>query len=383
MKKIWPFTFIIFTVTACVNPSVSPSSSSGVPNGRLPLTAVEGCGVQTIDNQWVCTWTDEFNGDALLTDHWNVEVNGDGGGNQEAQYYRSENISVSDGTLKITAKRENYLGKQYTSGRINSRYKVNPQFGRVTFRAKMPAGRGTWAAVWMLPLFNRFGQWPNSGEIDILEYVGYDPGTVFSATHTTKFNHTKNNNPSASRVLVDPENQFYEYEMIWLPGEIRMFVEGNPYGTYRYVPQFNQDVPHDDVFPFQEEFYFIINLAVGGSWGGVQGIDPLAFPTVFELDYLRLYEWDYARYDLTNPEKPTALATSQLDNTIHWNRPTDDTWVSHYEIYLDGVKYRQAKINQFTFVGLEARDYQVQVEAVDFVGRTSPLSDAITFSFGG
>jgi hypothetical protein len=115
----------------------------------------------------------------------------------------------------------------------------------------------------------------------------------------------------------------------------------------------------------------------------VQGIDTLAFPTVLEIDYLRLYQWDYALHDFTSPEKPAALATSQLDNTIHWNRPTDDTWVSHYAIYLDGVKYREAKINQYTFVGLEQRDYQVQVEAIDFVGRTSPLSDAITFTFGG
>ncbi|MEN9819700.1 MAG: hypothetical protein RL379_478 [Bacillota bacterium] len=95
MKKIWPITFLAFIVTSCVNPSVS-SSSSGVPNGLLPLTPVEGCGVQTIDNQWVCTWTDEFNGNTLNSEHWNVEVNGDGGGNQEAQYYRNENISVSD-----------------------------------------------------------------------------------------------------------------------------------------------------------------------------------------------------------------------------------------------------------------------------------------------
>jgi beta-glucanase (GH16 family) len=373
---------LALTVTGCVEPSLS--SSSGVPNGLQPLTPVEGCGVQTIDNQWVCVWADEFEGEALNTNHWNIEVNGDGGGNQEAQFYRAENIAVNEGTLKITGKRETFSNRSYTSGRINSRYKVNPQFGRVTFRAKMPAGRGTWAAVWMLPLFNRYGQWPNSGEIDILEYVGYDPGRVFSATHTTKFNHTKNNNPSGSRILVDPENTFYEYEMIWLPGEIRIFVEGNPYGTYRYVPQFNQDVPHDDVFPFQEEFYFIINLAIGGSWGGVEGIDPLAFPTVFEIDYLRLYQWDYASFDVAAPEVPGSLASSQLKNTIHWNRPEDDTWVSHYAIYLDGVRYREAKINQFTFVGLEAnRTYQVQIEAIDFVGRTSPLTEPLAFTFGG
>ncbi len=382
MKKIYAWTLLTLTLTACVDPTGS-SSSAGVPNGLLPITPFEGCGVQSIDNQWVCTWSDEFNGDSLNTEHWNVEVNGDGGGNQEAQYYRAENITVDDGSLKITAKKENYLGKTYTSGRINSRYKVNTQFGRITFRAKMPGGRGTWAAVWMLPLFNLYGQWPNSGEIDILEYVGYEPGRVFAATHTKKFNHTKNNNPSAFKELVDPENQFYEYEMIWLPGEIRILVEGNQYGVFRYVPQFNQDEPHQDVFPFHEEFYFIINLAVGGSWGGVEGIDSMIFPTTLEVDYLRMYQWDYANHDLLSPNTPTSLATARLKNTIHWNRPTDDTWVKEYAIYVDGVQHRIADIHQFTFTGLEVnRTYEVQVQAIDFVGRTSELSEPIDFTFG-
>lgn len=382
MKKIYAWTLLTLTLTACVDPTGS-SSSARVPNGLLPITPFEGCGVQSIDNQWVCTWSDEFNGDALNTEHWNVEVNGDGGGNQEAQYYRAENITVDDGSLKITAKKENYLGKTYTSGRINSRYKVNTQFGRITFRAKMPGGRGTWAAVWMLPLFNLYGQWPNSGEIDILEYVGYEPGRVFAATHTKKFNHTKNNNPSAFKELVDPENQFYEYEMIWLPGEIRILVEGNQYGVFRYVPQFNQDEPHQDVFPFHEDFYFIINLAVGGSWGGVEGIDSTIFPTTLELDYLRMYQWDYANHDVLPPNPPTSLATARLKNTIHWNRPTDDTWVKEYAIYVDGVQHRIADIHQFTFTGLEVnRTYEVQVQAIDFVGRTSELSEPIDFTFG-
>ena len=380
MNKMYSLALLTFTLTACVD----PTGSSGVPNGLLPLTPFEGCGVQSIDNQWVCTWADEFTGTTLNTDHWNVEVNGNGGGNQEAQFYLAENIAVNDGTLKITAKRENHLNRQYTSGRINSRYKVNTQFGRVTFRAKMPGGRGTWAAVWMLPLFNLYGQWPNSGEIDILEYVGYDPGTIFAATHTKKFNHqSASGNPSFSKELVDPENQFYEYEMIWLPGEIRMLVEGNQFAVFRYVPQFNQDDRHQDVFPFHEDFYFIINLAIGGSWGGVQGIDNTIFPTTLEVDYLRMYQWDYAVHDKLPPNTPSGLATARLKNTIHWNRPVDDTWVKEYVVYLDGVLHRVASIHQFTFTGLEVnRTYEVQVQAIDFVGRTSELSDPIDFIFG-
>jgi beta-glucanase (GH16 family) len=391
LKKIYPLTLLLFTVTACVETSSStllssslPPSSSGLPNGAEPLIPYEGCGVQTLDNDWVCTWADEFDGPTLNADHWNIEVNGDGGGNQEAQYYRSENITLEDGELVITAKRENYLGKSYTSGRINSRYKIDTRFGRVVFRAKMPPGRGSWAALWMLPLFNRYGQWPNSGEIDILEYVGYDPGKVFSATHTRKFNHMNNNNPSRSILVNNPENTYYEYDMRWLPGEIQMFVDGVNYGTYRYSPFFNQDVPHHHVFPFHEEFYFIINLAIGGSWGGVQGIDTTAFPTQFKVDYLRLYQLDVARIDQEAPSVPTRLGGSQLKNTIHWDRSEDDIVVHKYHLYLDGEFYREANIHQYTFVGLEVnRTYQVAVQSIDFVGRTSPISSPISFTFRG
>ena len=405
MKKIYPLTLLLFTVTACVEASsstlitsVSESettstslasssslpSSSGLPNGIEPLIPFAGCGVQTVDNDWVCTWADEFDGETLNTNHWNVEVNGDGGGNQEAQYYRAENVTVEDGHLTITAKRENYLGKLYTSGRINSRYKFDTRFGRVVFRAKMPGGRGTWAAIWMLPLFNRYGQWPNSGEIDILEYVGYDPGTIYTATHTKKFNHTKNNNPSFKRDVAGIEDDFHEYEMIWMPGEILILVDGYQYGQFRYIPQFNQDVPHHEVFPFHEDFFFIINLAIGGNWGGIQGIDTTIFPTQLKVDYLRLYQLDHARIDQASPSVPTGLARSQLTNTIHWNRGQDDVAVSKYAIYLDGVMYREVNIHQFTFVGLEPnRTYQISVQSIDFVGRTSPLSDSISFTFGG
>ena len=416
MKKNISLIVVFMTLTACVESSIpssesvvpstsssdvsselsstssevsseASSTSSGVPNGLQPLVPFEGCGVQTLDNDWVCTWADEFDGDTLNPQHWNIEVNGDGGGNQEAQYYRSENVEVRDGNLVITGKRENYLGKFYTSGRINSRYRVDTRFGRVSFRAKMPGGRGTWAAIWMLPLFNRYGQWPNSGEIDILEYVGYQPGVAYTATHTKKFNHNNPfpfKNPVFSRSIPGIETEFHDYEMIWLPGEIRILADGVQYGTFRYAPQFNQDVPHQDVFPFQEEFYFVINLAIGGNWGGVEGIDATAFPTTLEVDYLRLYQLDYATIDKLPPNQPTRLVLSQLKNTIHWDRGIDDIAVHQYAIYLDGEFYRFAPIYQYTFFGLEVdRTYQVQVQAIDFAGRTSPLSEPVNLTFGG
>ena len=248
----------------------------------------------------------------------------------------------------------------------------------------MPAGRGTWAAVWMLPLFNRYGQWPNSGEIDILEYVGYDENRVFAATHTAKFNHTTNNNPSFGKTVEQAEEAMVTYEMIWSPGEIRVAADGDFYGTFRYIPQFNQDVTYDEVFPFDQEFYFIINLAIGGSWGGVEGIDNTIFPTQMKVDYLRLYEYDYAVDTFDPPVTPTNLATSQLENTIHWNRDFIGTKVEYYLIYVDGEFHRFTENNQFTFNNLVANQtYEVQVSAMDFLGRESAVTQPISFTFEG
>ncbi len=393
MKKYTiPFLLLSLTLLACQDPSSSsselvsslPPSSQDNPNGILPLEPEETCLEQRLDTYWVCTWSDEFNGDQLNRDYWNVEVNGNGGGNNEAQYYLEENVAVEEGNLVITAKKETYINKQYTSGRINSRYKVSAKYGRVVFRAQMPAGRGTWAAVWMLPLFNRYGQWPNSGEIDILEYVGYDENRVFAATHTAKFNHTTNNNPSFGKTVEQAEEAMVTYEMIWSPGEIRVAADGDFYGTFRYIPQFNQDVTYDEVFPFDQEFYFIINLAIGGSWGGVEGIDNTIFPTQMKVDYLRLYEYDYAVDTFDPPVTPTNLATSQLENTIHWNRDFIGTKVEYYLIYVDGEFHRFTENNQFTFNNLVANQtYEVQVSAMDFLGRESAVTQPISFTFEG
>jgi len=374
MKKIWMLSLLTPLLFGCL-------PSTGLPNGLGPLTPVEGCEVGRIDDYWVCTWADEFNGDSLNESHWNVEVNGNGGGNQELQFYRRENIAVENGHLIITAKREDFSGRLYTSGRINSKYKVEMKYGRVNFRAKMPGGLGTWGALWMLPTFNVYGGWPNSGEIDLLEYVGYEPNEVFGATHTKRNNHNLNNNPIGQRTVPNAETEFQEFDMIWSPGFILLYVNGYEFFRFLYTPQFNGTFPYEEVFPFDQDFHFIINLAVGGSWGGVQGVEPLDFPTTFEIDYLRMYQYDYALVDTEVPTTPINVALAQLKNTIHWARSTDDAGVAYYEIFVDGVYYRSNDVNQFTFKTLQVgQAYNVQIRAVDFGGRVSPLSASFSFT---
>ena len=135
------------------------------------LTPAQGCKVPYLDGGWVCTWVDEFELDQVDPFKWNYEVNDGGGGNNELQYYTRENTKVEDGILTITAKKESYLSREYTSSRITTHRKGDFKYGLFQIRAKNPVGRGTWPAIWMMPTTSRYGGWPRSGEIDIMEYV--------------------------------------------------------------------------------------------------------------------------------------------------------------------------------------------------------------------
>jgi beta-glucanase (GH16 family) len=372
MKKIhtiWITALLVIVLAAC--------ESNEPPNGLEPLKAYEGCEVPTLDLGYVCTWADEFEGDTLNTQKWNVEINGDGGGNQELQYYTRNNIEVSDGTLKIIARNENFLGKRYTSGRINSRYRGETTYGRIEAAIQMPAGRGTWSAFWMLPTNNLYGGWPHSGEIDIMEHVGYEPNKVHASTHTTKFNHQNNAGAlTSTKTLFEATTQLNVYALEWEPGEMRMYVNDELIGRFGYSPAFNQEVPYDDVFPFDNNFHIILNLAIGGNWGGVQGIDDTIFPVEMVVDYVRIYQKDYATLDTEAPQAPTNIRQmSILRRGLFWTPSVDDTHIESYKVYVDGVFYKDTKLNQVTLSTLASGNYDITIKAVDFTGRTSPLSE--------
>jgi len=365
-----------------VDPTVDPTIPT-VPNGLLPLVATPDCAVPTLEGGWTCIWADEFDGDSLDETKWNYEIDGQGGGNQELQYYRRENVSVVDGKLIITARQESFMNRSYTSGRITTKYKGTFQYVRIVARAKMPTGRGTWPAIWMMPLFNRYGGWPNSGEIDIMEYVGYQPNVIHTTIHTRKFNHNIGTQIGYTKNITNAETEFNDYEMIWSPGRILTYVNGEQIGFgFTYSAAFNQDVPYHYAFPFDQEFYLILNLAVGGTWGGAMGIDPDVWPATMEVDYVRVYKQDYAVTDQTPPTAPTNIQIAMLKNTIFWNPSTDDRGVENYEIYLDGTFHRLANLNQHTFTGLvSGQTYAVQIRAIDFVGRGSEFSDTLLFTY--
>ncbi|PKK97062.1 MAG: glycoside hydrolase [Tenericutes bacterium HGW-Tenericutes-3] len=377
MKKILIIAFLLFILVGC-----ETSEPAEVPNGLKPLTAINDCDEPTLDGGWTCVWADEFNGDAVDETKWNFEVKGGGGGNNELQYYTRENAQVVDGKLVITAKKESYQGDDYTSSRITTKYKGNFQYVRIVVSAKLPTGRGTWPAIWMMPLMSVYGGWPNSGEIDIMEYVGYDPNTVHSTIHTTKFNHNLGTQIGFSKDILNAETEFHDYEMIWAPGYIKTLVDGETIGEFNYVPGFTSDVPYDDAFPFDQEFFLIINLAIGGNWGGAQGVDDSIFPTSLEVDYARVYKLDYATLDKVTPSAPTGLSIAQLENTLYWQKADDDYGVENYAVYLDGEFHKYVNLNQARLTGLvKNQTYQVQISAVDFVGRESELSESLSLTY--
>jgi licheninase len=238
---------------------------------------------------WEQVWGDEFEGQGLPnSDKWYYETGGDGWGNQEQQYYTREdtaNARVENGHLIIEARKESYQGNAYTSARLNS--EASWTYGRFEIRAKLPGGRGTWPALWMLADEDTYGDqyWPDNGEMDIMEHVGYDEGMIHGTIHTEAFNHIDGTDKGGSIDVPTATSEFHDYAMEWTPNEIRVFVDGERYFTFQNREQYGWQE-----WPFDQKFHLLMNIAVGGSWGGAEGIDDSAFPERMVIDYVRVYK---------------------------------------------------------------------------------------------
>lgn len=237
-------------------------------------------------DDWKLVWSDEFNGSGLPdASKWGYDVGGSGWGNGEAQYYtanRLENARVQDGRLIIEARREGYGGNAFTSARLLS--KQSWLYGKMETRAKIPGARGTWPAIWMLPTDWKYGGWPNSGEIDIMEHVGWDPGVIHGSIHTQAYNHTIGTQKTAAITVGDAMSAFHVYGLEWTPEKVDVLVDGKRYFS------FGNEHAGPSRWPFDQRFHLILNLAVGGSWGAVKGIDGGAFPQQMEVDWVRVYQ---------------------------------------------------------------------------------------------
>ncbi len=239
---------------------------------------------------WQLVWADEFDYEGLPdSKKWTDDTRGNsyGWGNNELQWYRIkrlENTEVSDGTLKIRAHKEPTSGKDYSSGRIMSKYKGDWLYGKIEVRAKMPAGNGTWPAIWMLSTENHYGTWPNSGEIDIMEHVGSHPDTLFSTTHTGNYNHVKGTQKKGGIRDSTVTTNFHTYTLLWEAGRYDVYFDDYLLFTYE------DDGGGPPSWPYDRPFHLILNLAIGGNLGGKKGVDDTLFPHTFEIDYVRVYQ---------------------------------------------------------------------------------------------
>ena len=218
-------------------------------------------------------------------------VTGGGWGNNESQYYtdRFENIRIENGKLVIKAKKEMFRGSRYTSARIKT--KNSWKYGRFEIRAKLPAGRGTWSALWALPTDWEYGNWPLSGEIDIMEHVGYDEDVIVTSLHNAALSAGNIGGTDQHGFLKTPNacKEFNNYILEWDEKEI--IIKVNDILSLRY--------PKNDKnwakWPFNKRFHLIFNIAVGGNWGGAKGIDDDAFPSQMEIDYVRVFSKNHIK----------------------------------------------------------------------------------------
>ena len=233
-------------------------------------------------------WADEFDTDGPPDPAlWDYDTGGDGWGNHELEYYTpGDNACVRDGVLVIELRKETKGGNGYTSSRLVSRGKGDWLYCKAEVRASLPVGVGTWPAVWMLPTDWQYGPWPRSGEIDIMEHVGYDPDVIVQSVHTSR-NHG-GGAMSARKQVPGACGEFHVYGMEWLPDRIIFSVDGET--TFIYQPDDSAVLRPEEVWPFDRRMHLLINLAFGGDWGGVMGIDEGCLPARLTVDYVRIYQ---------------------------------------------------------------------------------------------
>ena len=232
-------------------------------------------------NGHVLVWADEFNVDgAPSPDNWGYDIGtGDNGwGNGESQYYtnRSNNVIVENGLLKITAKKESFQGANYTSSRLLSKGKFDFTYGTVEVRAKLPTGKGTWPAIWMLGANFETAPWPACGEIDIMEHVGNDQNKIHSTLHYP--NNFGGNGNGNSIPVANVSSEFHVYEVVWNKDSILFTVDGTEIHSFSN----NSNVP------FNHDFFIILNVAMGGSFGGA--IDENFTESTMEIDYIKVFQ---------------------------------------------------------------------------------------------
>ncbi len=280
--RLIPLIALSLPLVAHADPSTAPAADS------LAIDELGG-----VPAGYTLKWSDEFGKPGLPdTSLWRYDTgaNKHGWANHELQYYsdaRPENSRVEDGNLIIEARKEDLKGKSdwggqhYTSARLLS--KNTYEYGYVEVRAQLPCGLGVWPAIWQLPAMKDMS-WPDDGEIDIMEYVGWNPDTIYHTVHTGLYNHVKGTQKGILKTMPAVCGQWHTYSLLWTPEEIKEGIDG------RYYYRFRNEGTGSGAWPFDRPHELILNLAVGGDFGGKTGVDDSTMPWQFRIDYVRIYQ---------------------------------------------------------------------------------------------
>ena len=254
-------------------------------SGAFLFTALN-CASNKLDSGRNLIWSDEFNRKGLPdSTKWSYEVGGHGFGNEELQFYTNErlkNARIEKGNLVIEARKERWENNKYTSARLLTKGKFAFQYGTVEVRAKLPKGRGTWPAIWMMSESKENS--PFDGEIDIMEHVGYNHGFVHAAIHTKENNQVIGAEKTNAVFVKNVSERFHVYKADWSPEKIDFYIDDHKFFSYE------NNEKNSKTWPFDEPYYLILNLAIGGLWAGKEGVDEIIFPQKFYIDYVRVYQ---------------------------------------------------------------------------------------------
>ncbi len=337
-------------------------------------------------------WSDEFDGSSLNTLNWSYDV-GDGcpglcgWGNNELQYYRSQNVSVSGGYLILESREEEYGGRDYTSGKIHSRNKQDFLYGKVEARMKVPTGGGMWPAFWMMPTDSVYGGWAASGEIDIMETrndTNFIGGTIH---YGGSWPDHRNTGGTYSPGGVNFSDAFHVYTIEWEADVMRWYVDGILYSTKTSSQWYSDAAPGNSRAPFDQDFYIIMNAAVGGNYPGCtsSGCITAIFTQQFQVDWVRVYQ-DTSNIaptvSITNPSNGSDLPAGDI--VINATASDGDGSVSTVEFY-EGANYLgEDTTSPYSFNWTSVSDgcYTITAEAIDDVGGSSTDTISITVGIG-
>jgi len=320
-------------------------------------------------------WSDEFDGTSLNTGNWTI-ITGDGcpnlcgWGNNELEYYRAQNVSVADGNLTLTARQEYYGGRQFTSGKIQTSGKQSFLYGRIETRAKIPTGGGMWPAFWMMPEDDVYGGWAASGEIDIMESANSTDWVGGTIHYGGTWPDNTHSGGTYSAGGINFADDFHIYAIEWEPEQIRWYVDGVNYYT-RYSSQWYSDgAPGNPLAPFDQDFFIILNAAVGGNYTGCTEVSCVTadLPQEFVIDYVRVYQETGNLAPVVEITYPTEGDNPPAgDITITVDASDEDGTITTVEFY-DGTTYLgEDTTSPYSFTWSSVTDgcYSITAKAID------------------